>query len=140
MMMENGNMRTVLLIMTVVLLNIYLLGSCIITSYFTDEVTIGEATPVTLEAVGVEFDPHFFSQNLTRNDGAKSADWELIVRRVRSMELQKFRVMVLPEWYEPVNDNEDPNVTDWDKFTFRSQEMHSLYKVLDLAQELEIEV
>lgn len=108
------------------------------TSY--TDVTVDEATPVTLEAVGAEFDPHFFAQNLTRNDGAKPEDWQHVVRRVKAMELQKFRVMALPQWYEPVNDNDDPHVTDRSRFTFDSPEMQSLYKVLDLAQEQGMDV
>lgn len=106
---------------------------------FTD-VTVGKPTAVKLEAMGAELDPHFFAQNLTRNDGAKPQDWQHVVRRVKAMELQKFRVMALPQWYEPVNDNNDPHTTDLSKFTFDSQEMHSLYKVLDLAQEQGMEV
>lgn len=104
------------------------------------EVSVGEPTGVKLEAMGVELDPHFFSQNLTRNDGAKASDWQYVVDRVKAMELQKFRVMVLPQWFEPVNDNEDPHHADFHQFTFDSPEMQSLYKVLDLAQEQKISV
>jgi len=98
----------------------------------------GENTGVNVMYVGVEFDPHFFSQNVTRN--ANPADWDIIVKRVTDMKVQSFRVMILPEWHEPVNDNNDPFVTDWDQFTFDSQEMQSLYKVLDLAQANDIRV
>lgn len=99
------------------------------------EVQIGKATGAKLEAMGAELDPHFFSQNLTRNDGAKEEDWKLVEKRVKLMELQKFRVMVQPQWFEPVNDNTNPHQTDFSKFTFDSPEMKSLYKVLDIAQE-----
>lgn len=111
---------------------------CLKKEYF--DVSIGVATGTELEAIGAELDPHFFSQNLTRNDGSKESDWQYIVDRVKKMELQKFRVMVLPQWYEPVNDNNDPHATDISKFTFDSPEMQSLYKVLDLAQEQQMEV
>ena len=104
------------------------------------EVFIGKSTETRLEAMGAEFDPHFFSQNLTRNDGSKESDWQLVVDRVKKMELKKFRVMVLPQWYEPVNDNNDPYHTDLSKFTFDSYEMQSLYRVLDLAQEQQMDV
>src|SRR5690606_15482818 len=99
------------------------------------DVAIGEATPVKLEAVGAELDPHFFAQNLTRNDGAKPEDWQHVMRRVKAMELQKFRVMHLPQRYETINDNDDPHTTDYSRFAFDPPEMQSLYKVLDLAQE-----
>ena len=108
-------------------------------SQYTD-VFLGEPTGVTLEVVGAELDPHFFSQNVTRNDGAREADWQYVVERVKKMELRKFRVMVLPQWYEPENDNGDPFATDINRFTFDSPEMQSLYKVLDLAQEQGMEV
>ncbi|MFZ4262028.1 hypothetical protein ACFRAE_08295 [Sphingobacterium sp. HJSM2_6] len=98
-------------------------------------VHLGTATGTQLEAMGAELDPHFFSQNLTRQDGAKAEDWKLVEQRVKKMELQKLRVMVQPQWFEPVNDNADPHTTDVSKFTFDSPEMKSLYKVLDIAQE-----
>lgn len=103
-------------------------------------IEIGPKNINTLEAIGVELDPFFFSQNLTRNDGSKEADWEYVINRVKSMRLKKIRVMVLPQWFEPVNDNTDPYTTDMSKFTFESPEMHSLYKVLDIAQSQKIDV
>ena len=104
------------------------------------DVFVGEPTGTKLEAIGAELDPHFFSQNLTRDDGSKESDWQYVVNRVKAMELQKLRVMVLPQWYEPVNDNSNPEETDLKKFTFDSPEMQSLYKVLDLAQEQNMDV
>lgn len=103
-------------------------------------VIINESTGIRLESMGAEMDPHFFSQNLSRNDGSRESDWQFVKDRVKAMELQKFRVMALPQWYEPVNDNQDPHATDLSKFTFDSQEMQSLYKVLDLAQEQKMDV
>jgi hypothetical protein len=104
------------------------------------DVFLGKSTGIKLEAVGAELDPHFFSQNLTRKDGAKASDWHYVVARIRKMKLRKIRVMVLPQWYEPVNDNNNPSSTDLDKFTFESPEMKSLYRVLDLAQEYNMDV
>jgi len=103
-------------------------------------VSLGAPTGTTLEAMGAELDPHFFSQNLTRQDGARAEDWRYVVSRVKAMGLKKFRVMVLPQWFEPVNDNDDPFQTDWSRFTFESPEMQSLYKVLDLAREQKMDV
>lgn len=104
------------------------------------ELVVANSTGRQVEAMGVEMDPHFFAQNLTRNDGSKPSDWQIVVDRVKKMEIQKFRVMALPQWYEPVNDNDDPFSTDLDQFTFDSPEMESLYKVLDLAQENDMDV
>lgn len=97
---------------------------------------VNESTGVKLVGIGVELDPHFFSQNLTRpEDGSKAEDWNIVKERVKKMGVQNFRVMVQPHWWEPLNDNDDPNVADMSKFTFDSQEMQSLYKVLELIQE-----
>lgn len=105
------------------------------------EVGVGRPTGVTLAGLGVELDPHFLSQNVTRNDGAKAADWdEVVVPRIRKMGIQRFRVMLQPQWWEPVNDNDDPNAAALDRFTFESAEMQSLYKVLDAAQEMHADV
>lgn len=104
-------------------------------------VSVNEATKTPIQAIGVELDPHFFAQNLTRNDGAKEADWDnIVVNRVKKMQIQQFRVMVIPSWWEPVNDNADASYADLSKFTFDSQEMQSLYHVLDMAQQNDIDV
>ncbi len=105
-----------------------------------EDVSIGPKTGVKLDGLGAELDPHFFSQNLTRNDGAKEVDWEIVTRRVKAMQIHQFRVMLLPHWWEPVNDNDDPENADLSNFTFDSEEMQSLYKVLDLAEENNIKV
>ena len=105
------------------------------------EVRVGRSTGVTLAGLGVELDPHFLSQNVTRHDGAKASDWdEIVVPRIRKMGIQRFRVMLLPHWWEPLNDNGDPGVAALDRFTFESAEMRSLYKVLDIAQEMNADV
>ncbi len=99
------------------------------------------STGIRLEGLGVELDPHFISQNVTRNDGATLEDWrDIVVRRVKMMDVQRFRVMLLPHWWEPVNDNQDSQVADMDRFTFDSAEMRSVCAVLDLAQETDASV
>jgi len=100
-----------------------------------------QSTQVKLLGMGVEFDPHFWSQNLTRNDGSKESDWyDIVVPRVKAMDIQRFRIMLQPHWWEPFNDNDDPAVTDISKMTFDSREVLSVCKVLDLAQEQGIDV
>ena len=99
------------------------------------------STGIRLEGLGVELDPHFISQNVTRNDGATLEDWrDIVVRRVKMMDVQRFRVMLLPHWLEPVNDNQDSQVADMDRFTFDSAEMRSVCAVLDLAQLYDLDV
>lgn len=121
----------------------FLLTSCKTHSENTTtlgSVEIGKKNTHNLEMIGAELDPHFFAQNLTRNDGSTESDWHYVIDRVKKMNLRRFRVMVQPQWFEPVNDNDDPHSTASENFTFDSQEMQSLYKVLDLAQEQQIDV
>lgn len=99
------------------------------------------ATGVKVEGIGVQFDPHYFSQNASRNvRGLDESGWELMSDRVHNMGIDKFRVMILPEWIEPQNDNADTNETDWSKLTIDSNEINSLYRLLDLAEEEHIDV
>lgn len=90
-----------------------------------------EGTGVTLEGLGVELDPHFLSQNVTRDDGATVQDWtDIVVRRVQGMQVQRLRVMLLPHWWMP----------EADTLTFDSPEMMSVRAVLDLAMQTDAEV
>ncbi len=117
------------------------LGSCSSASGTFDVRTPVNSTGATLVGLGVQLDPHFISQNVTRNDGATLEDWnDIVVRRVGMMEVQRMRVMLLPHWWEPVNDNADPAVADPDGFTFDTPEMRSVYAVLDLAQSIGADV
>ncbi len=88
-------------------------------------------TGTVLEGLGVEFDPHFLSQNVTRDDGATVQDWtDIVVRRIQGMQVQRFRVMLLPQWWEP----------EKGVYTFDSPEMKSVRAVLDLAMQTGAEV
>lgn len=93
------------------------------------------STGVEILGLGVELDPHFLSQNVTRGDGATKLDWtRTVVKRCTMMEVQRYRVMLLPNWWEPYNDDDNPYNFNWDAFTFENEEMQSLYAVLDLAE------
>lgn len=95
------------------------------------------STGQELLGMGVELDPHFMSQNVTRNDSSKAEDWfNIVVPRVNSMDVERFRIMLQPHWWEPYNDNDDPAVTDWSKFTFDSPEVQSVCAVLDMIEAL----
>lgn len=102
-------------------------------------VTVGELAGVNIYGTSVEFDPHFFSANVQRGV-FKEEDWEIVERRVKEMGIDRFRVMLRPSWLEPLNDDEDSSTINWDALTTDSVEMQSLYKVLDLAQENDIDV
>ena len=92
-----------------------------------------------LDGFGAEWDPHLW-MNFNTKHGVNEDDWELIKRRVRDMKLQVMRVMVMPEWHEPQNDNNDSGEIDWDAFDFTTKPMLSLMKQLRFAQEENIKV
>jgi alpha-galactosidase len=98
------------------------------------ELAVGRAMENATDGIGVEFDPHFLSQNISK--GAAKEDWEIVRRRTKELKIQKFRVQVLPEWFEPLNDNDDPDTVNWENITKETEEMKSLYAVLDLAEEI----
>jgi len=103
-------------------------------------VVIDTEKPIaTLLGFGAEWDP-FFWRSFNAQHGCDDADWELIKNRIRLAQPDIFRVMVQPQWYEPSNDNDDPDVTDMDAFTWDSAEMTSLYRHLDVCDELNIDV
>jgi len=107
-----------------------------------DIITVPESdTGAQVLGMGAELDPHFFSQNLTRNDGATSEDWyRILYPRTEAMGLQRFRVMLQPHWWEPFNDNDDPYTANPDGFRFDSIECQSVYEVLDLAESIGADV
>lgn len=106
-----------------------------------DALVVGRPTGVTLQGLGVELDPHFLSQNVAVDSGAKAADWDdVILKRLKRLRFQKLRVMVLPYWYEPQNDDGDPHHARPEGFTFGSAEMDNLYRLLDYAEREQLPV
>ncbi|MDD6438671.1 MAG: hypothetical protein PUG09_11540 [Prevotella sp.] len=110
----------------------------------SDEVltlTVGQKAGQQIAGLGTEFDPHFFSQNVTRSEGCKAADWDrVIAARIKDMHLQRLRIMVQPQWYEPKNDDDNAYRIRTEGFTWDSPEMKSLYAELDLAEKEHIDV
>lgn len=102
-------------------------------------VTADEMAGVNRFGVSVEFDPHFLSQNVAKGV-TDPQDWAIVEARVAKMEIDRFRVMLLPSWLEPFNDNEDVAEINWEALTVNSAEMQSVYKVLDLAEKNGIDV
>ena len=95
----------------------------------TVTVTFGEPNGYFLEGVGAEIDPHLFRQINTRH-GVDDGDWELLRQRVGYMRLQKIRMMIMPEWYEP-----EKGVFSWD-----NPEVRSVCRILDIAEEFGVRV
>lgn len=103
--------------------------------------TVNENTGVKVRAIGIELDPHFFSYCVGHGvNPCSEEDWNVVVDRVKTLNIQMFRVMVQPQWFESVNDDDDPNHITWSALKFDTPEMLSLYYVLDLAQQNGISV
>lgn len=103
--------------------------------------TVGAQGGEPIDGLGVELDPHFLSANAAAGIGVKESDWDnVVVPRLRDLAFSKWRVMVLPWWYEPENDNDNPMLARPSAFTFESPEMRGLYRQLDLAQQDSIPV
>ncbi len=102
---------------------------------------VGEALPHKVLGMGVEFDPHFLTQNVTANNGTRAEDWtRIILPRLRMLHPARMRVMILPDWYESKNDDSSPFTTDTTAFHFDTPEMHGLYSLLDFAEAEGIDV
>ena len=99
-------------------------------------ITIGKPLPHPIEGMSAEYDPHFLTQNLGVTPDIKPGDWEnIILRRISLLRLQRLRIMVLPSWYEPDNDNGDPNSTNENGFNFSTPEFAALEKLLSFCQD-----
>ena len=70
-----------------------------------------EHAGVQLIGNGVELDPHFLSQNVTGSDGATELDWRrTVVKRCRNIGVERYRVMLLPNWWESFNDDDNIDI------------------------------
>lgn len=111
------------------------------TAHKSLNLSVGKPNETPVQALGVEFDPHFLTQNVTANNGTKESDWNnVIIRRLELLQVKKIRVMILPQWYEPRNDNDNPAVAGLSHFYFDSPEMIGLCRLLDIAQHSHIMV
>ena len=97
--------------------------------------------PQRMNGLGVEWDPHTLMPYNTRWYGdSLEEDWALIRRRTQELGIQKVRMMILPGWYEPENDNDNPDITNESGFAFDSVEFASVLRQLELLEELDIHV
>ncbi len=98
-------------------------------------------TPNTHPTVGLgcEWDPKLLLPvNLER--GVTDEDLQLIKQRMDEMGLQTVRMMVMPEWFEPVNDNDDPKSADFANFRWDSDEVKCTFAYLQVCRELGVDV
>lgn len=82
-----------------------------------------------LDSFGAEWDPEFW-MNYNTSRGTDENDWNLIARRIEKMGLQRVRMMVVPEWYEPHENSYD----------FDSAQMTCMKRYLDVCQKNGIRV
>ena len=128
-------------------------------SVLVDNVTVFEMTNIGAEAesgtydltvsdtpnkfatvgLGCEWDPKLLLPvNLER--GVTEEDLDLIKQRMDEMGLQAVRMMVMPEWFEPANDNDDPKSADFANFRWDSDEVKCTFAYLKVCQELGVDV
>ncbi|MBQ2806185.1 MAG: carbohydrate binding domain-containing protein [Clostridia bacterium] len=128
-------------------------------SVLVDNVTVFEMTNIGAEAesgtydltvsdtpnkfptvgLGCEWDPKLLLPvNLER--GVTEEDLDLIKQRIDEMGLQSVRMMVMPEWFEPANDNDDPKSADFANFRWDSDEVKCTFAYLKVCQELGVDV
>ena len=93
----------------------------------------------SVSGFGGEWDPHFWRAPNVRR-GCDEKAWSTVQDRIRSIGIARVRMMLMPDWYEPDNDNSDPAQTNRTAFTWDSEPMKSLYRHLDFCQETGIRV
>lgn len=93
---------------------------------------------LTIDGIGAQMDTDLFMpwNNMTEDDEKL---WE---QRIADMNLQFTRIKYFPEYNERANDNDDPNVFDYNAsgVDFESVEMYALYKILDICEKYNINV
>ena len=89
--------------------------------------------------LGAEWDPKLML-SVNKERGVTEEDLQLIKQRMDEMGLQSVRMMILPEWFEPINDNNDPENIDFDSFTWNSEEAKCTFDQLKICDDLGIEV
>ena len=88
--------------------------------------------------LGCEWDPKLLLP-VNKERGVTDEDLDLIKQRMDEMGLQSVRMMVMPEWFEPVNDNDDPKSADFADFRWDSDEVACTFAYLKVCQELGVD-
>ena len=106
----------------------------------TYELTVSD-TPNTFKTLGLgcEWDPKLLLP-VNRERGITDEDLELIKQRMQEMGLQSVRMMIMPEWFEPANDNDDPHSADFANFRWDSEEGKCTLEYLRVCHELGVDV
>lgn len=89
--------------------------------------------------LGAEWDPKLLLP-VNKERGVTDEDLELIKQRMDEMGLQCVRMMIMPEWFEPQNDDADPKAADFANFCWDSEEAKCTLAYLKVCQELGVDV
>ena len=105
-------------------------------SYIRYDVTEKNDYPLVGFGAQMDTDIYLPYNKMTKEDEAL---WE---QRIKDMNLKYTRIKYFPEYFERENDNNDPNVFDYNAPGVAPDcaEMLALYKILDLAQKYDIKV
>ena len=93
----------------------------------------------TTTGLGCEWDGKLLLP-VNRERGITDEDLELIKGRMQEMGLQSVRMMIMPEWFEPANDNDDPHSADFANFRWDSEEGKCTLEYLRVCHELGVDV
>lgn len=104
-------------------------------------VTLNNNTPVCSNIIGIggELDPFMFMPHETKW-GTNDDDFKVLSTRIKKDNISFIRMWMQLDWWEPVNDNSDPNVMNDSGFTWNSTEMQSVYRYLDVLKENNVTV
>ena len=106
----------------------------------TYELTVSE-TPnrFPVNALGCEWDPKLLLP-CNKEQGVTDEDLDVIKESMDKLGLQAVRMMIMPEWFEPANDNDDPSVAAEAGFSWESDEIKNTLAYLKVCHELGIRV
>ena len=93
----------------------------------------------TVDALSCEWDPKLLLPcNLEK--GVTEDDLTLMKENMDKLGLHAVRMMIMPEWFEPANDNDDPATINKDGFKLESDEIKNTLAYLKVCHELGIKV
>lgn len=106
----------------------------------TYELTVSD-TPnkFTVDALSCEWDPKLLLPCNTEK-GITEDDLALMKENMDKLGLHAVRMMIMPEWFEPANDNDDPAAVNKDGFKLESDEIKTTLAYLKVCHELGIKV
>ena len=106
----------------------------------TYELTVSD-TPnkFTVDALSCEWDPKLLLPCNTEK-GITEEDLTLMKENMDKLGLHAVRMMIMPEWFEPQNDNDNPAAVNKDGFKLESDEIKNTLAYLKVCHELGVKV